>query len=301
MRQMRQEQQRRQERGTKRLADPLLLSIDTPLINASRLWQPPKFSVNSSDLDGAMCKSAVGDEQQEGEEPPQRPKHDFEYLSPVVEEVKNLKGALKDLAKEGKDGLKDLALEGLRVVDPSKYQLKKKSFDLAEQLQKWRDKLSRAIATVKRRCVLLVKHPWFGGLTLVLIFASTGVLAMESEDLEADKASGDEGAETLSSTIKGLNTAFAICFTIEMAIKITALTFKGYLADSWNDLDAFIVIVSWITLFDVTVAGLEPATTHPQSPTITAQSPHYHFHYHPSITPQSPTPQSRPPTPPRRH
>ena len=168
----------------------------------------------------------------------------------VVVEVKS-HGTLKDLAKKGEDGLKDLALEGLKVVDPSKYQLKKKHFDLAEELQKYKAKFRYAAETVKRRCVMMVKHPWFGGLTLVLIFASTGVLAMESEDLEADKASGDEGALTLGSTIKGLNTAFAICFTIEMAIKIIALSFRGYLADAWNDLDAFIVVISWVTLFDV--------------------------------------------------
>eukprot|EP00966_Prymnesium_polylepis_P053835 1244318-Prymnesium_polylepis.1 len=47
---------------------------------------------------------------------------------------------------------------------------------------------------------------------------------------------------------QALNYTFAVCFTTEMSIRIIALSFRGYLADAWNDLDAFIVVVSWVTL-----------------------------------------------------
>ena len=49
-----------------------------------------------------------------------------------------------------------------------------------------------------------------------------------------------------------LDIIFSICFSIEMIVKLVALGFlfhKGaYLTDSWNVLDFFIVIISWLSI-----------------------------------------------------
>ena len=50
--------------------------------------------------------------------------------------------------------------------------------------------------------------------------------------------------EEISTSIDYMNYMFAIAFTFEVIIKMTALGLRGYFAIGWNRFDCFVVIVT---------------------------------------------------------
>ena len=82
----------------------------------------------------------------------------------------------------------------------------------------------------------LIEWPWFDRVVLVMIVVNTVLLAMDNPGIDplSDFA-------TVLKTLDYIMTAF---FTVEMGIKIHGLTARGYFSQSWNILDAIIVVLS---------------------------------------------------------
>jgi len=82
--------------------------------------------------------------------------------------------------------------------------------------------------------MLMISHPVFDSISILVIIANTMTLAME-----------DPLATEPSPALASLDLVFQILYTIEMVLKISGLGLvmnKGsYLRDSWNILDFIIV------------------------------------------------------------
>ncbi|EDV26563.1 uncharacterized protein TRIADDRAFT_54699 [Trichoplax adhaerens] len=86
----------------------------------------------------------------------------------------------------------------------------------------------------------LVEHRVFEGIILLLIFASSVILALEDAYILQ--------RQDLARAIEALNVFFAIAFTVEMVLKWIGLGFVAYFTNPWNLLDASIVAISLVTI-----------------------------------------------------
>merc|ERR1712216_255272 len=79
----------------------------------------------------------------------------------------------------------------------------------------------------------VIRYRWFEPFILIMI--AINVLLMATVGVEV------EGWEDL---LNDLNTFFVVVYTLEMALKITALHFSQYISDKWNQLDCSLVVLS---------------------------------------------------------
>jgi voltage-dependent calcium channel L type alpha-1D len=97
---------------------------------------------------------------------------------------------------------------------------------------------------VRRWALNLIAHPYFDAVVLALVAASSITLAIDNPLQDPESA--------LASALKHIDTAFAVVFACEMAIKIVALGLVlhqgAYLRDGWNVLDCVVVISSLVML-----------------------------------------------------
>ena len=104
---------------------------------------------------------------------------------------------------------------------------------------------------VRRFCYRLATNKCFEGLIILAIIASSVCLALDSPRIHLEDAPPDD--KQLSQMLKfGDQYVWPWLFGAELMIKSIAFGFaftKGaYLSSSWNQLDFFIVIVSFVTL-----------------------------------------------------
>ena len=96
---------------------------------------------------------------------------------------------------------------------------------------------------LRLKVIRLVRHPWFDIVILLLIGASSILLATETNSFPA----ADSNTEKLYLI---LDICFNTCFTIEMCLKLFGLgawKFHGsYLRSKFNIMDAFVVVTSWL-------------------------------------------------------
>lgn len=86
----------------------------------------------------------------------------------------------------------------------------------------------------------LVQNRHFENFIIVLIVLSSVALAVEPPKLDV--------STTLGYILYELDLFFTVVFTAEMALKIFVLGLFGYFETGWNRLDAFIVIISLVSL-----------------------------------------------------
>jgi hypothetical protein len=102
----------------------------------------------------------------------------------------------------------------------------------------------------RRRAAAIMASPNFAGIMNLIIVASCVCLLVDRPFLPEQEALSLERA----------NLFFNFCFLVEAGIKIVALGEGGYIRDSWNRLDLFIVITSLVdsilTFFKVGTAAL---------------------------------------------
>jgi len=95
------------------------------------------------------------------------------------------------------------------------------------------------------RVLQIVKHPWFDRIILLMIAASSILLATETPNFPAPGSS----AETVYLI---LDVCFNTCFTVEMCMKLFACgayrNYGSYLKSWFNILDAFVVTMSWLVI-----------------------------------------------------
>jgi hypothetical protein len=241
---VRDEQERLTARGPN-FTDPLGMSREgtmAPSANATRRWQPPKFSACAGvELDASMQLGAfeedVGHDVHEG-----RHKLDFEYLLPAI--VLRAESADDDKAGVGGDaerqGSTGHPRMGHRHSTRGHGRRRSSTLHLA--------------AIARKGLNRLIEHWIFNTVVMILIVASTAVLCLDSAALtraaDAAKARGDlNSAPVVTLEVMGvLNWVFALLFTIEMLLKQIALGCKSYFCNAFNVLDFFCVVVSWITL-----------------------------------------------------
>ena len=95
----------------------------------------------------------------------------------------------------------------------------------------------------RRSLYKLISHKWFDNTVLSLVLLSNILLALERP------ADGDSD---LNVALEKISYVFTAIFTVEALLKITTLTLwgtsavPGYLRDSWNQIDFFIVVLSLI-------------------------------------------------------
>lgn len=95
------------------------------------------------------------------------------------------------------------------------------------------------IQAVRAKLLGLVNHPRFGLTIYAAILGNSVTMATE-------------GTPVPEAFRNSANTGFAFFFALEMLVKMLAMGFMGYLADSLNQFDAFIVATS---LLDVMTGG----------------------------------------------
>ncbi|GMH48289.1 hypothetical protein TrLO_g7703, partial [Triparma laevis f. longispina] len=103
-------------------------------------------------------------------------------------------------------------------------------------------------------CINLMTQPWFDRIVLLLIVANSISLAAE-DPLIKQKCSDPTDPNPPpceNSTLVMMELIFNILFTIEMLVKMVGIGIYGkstsYLADPWNKMDFFVVIVGWLPL-----------------------------------------------------
>ena len=92
----------------------------------------------------------------------------------------------------------------------------------------------------------VVMKPWFNWLITAVVVANCAVLASPSYGMSAESLL----------MLNDLNFYCTIIFTVEMVMKLFALGFNGYLSDSFNVFDGFIVVISIVELFLPNGAGV---------------------------------------------
>ena len=248
---VREEQERLLKRGPSVL-DPLGLGElgnerMMPAANATRRWQPPKFSAcRGVEIDASMSMTAF-EEDVKVDETPSRHKHDFEYLLPVVAAAP---GAAPETVQDDEDGPASAADDELqaRSVAPlggratGGYSSKKKQPSIYDRLVK------HGVPRLRVSCNRMIEHNLFNGFIMVLILLSTIILCLDSPRLERNAAAGSVDAKATQGVIALFNFIFTGLFTVEMVIKIVALGIRGYFFNGFNLLDFFCVFVSWATI-----------------------------------------------------
>lgn len=225
-----------------------------PAANASRRWQPPKFSAcKGAEADASMLSAFEEEAREETEKG--RSKLDFEYQLPVLvsKEKEAAGGADADdgdpfnmapppvaslpLPHEAEDAATGREKGKARRASGYAARRRKRSRAELRLLE-----LSRRFRPCMRR---LSEHAVFNGLVMVLILLSTIVLCVDSPRLAADRSIS---ADQMRSVIATFNFVFSVLFTVEMGIKLIALGCKGYFCNYFNMLDAFCVFVGWATI-----------------------------------------------------
>ena len=107
-------------------------------------------------------------------------------------------------------------------------------------------------------CRKLVAHTAWTAIVVALIGGSTVVLCLDSARLE--QQTSDEALRTRS-TLRELNYAFAILFTIEMVIQMVAMGLGRYFTDGWSLLDFVIVVISWVALYATGISAFKSLRT----------------------------------------
>ena len=233
IRMVREEQQRLTARGPSN-RDPLGMGADgmaMPAANATRRWQPPKFSACVGvEPDASMAVEAF-EEETKVEMAEGRSKLDFEYQLPAWQ----VRAAAEQSEKEKSGG--SLFSGGSSSAGSGLGRKRKGGFDI-----------SKVWPRVRYICKKLIDHPAspIGPVgIMVLILASTVILCMDSARL---RKSMDPTSMGIKDTMQSLNLFFAVVFTIEFVVKLIALGMKGYFCDGFNNLDFFCVLIAWVTM-----------------------------------------------------
>ena len=96
------------------------------------------------------------------------------------------------------------------------------------------------------RVLRFVKHPIFDQLILLLIIASSALLATETQTFP-------EPGSSVEKRYERLDIVFNTCFTVEMILKLFAFTFTrshgAYIKNKFNLMDAGVVLSSWLIVF----------------------------------------------------
>jgi len=96
------------------------------------------------------------------------------------------------------------------------------------------------------RVLRFVKHPFFDRLILLLIIASSALLATETQTFP-------EPGSSVEKRYEQLDIVFNTCFTVEMGLKLFAFTFTrshgAYAKSKFNLMDAGVVLSSWLIVF----------------------------------------------------
>lgn len=96
------------------------------------------------------------------------------------------------------------------------------------------------------RVLRFVKHPFFDRLILLLIIASSVLLATETQTFP-------EPGSSVEKRYEQLDIVFNTCFTVEMILKLFAFTFSrshgAYIKSKFNLMDAGVVLSSWLIVF----------------------------------------------------
>lgn len=95
------------------------------------------------------------------------------------------------------------------------------------------------ILVLRNRTLLLIQSKAFENFIIVTVICNTTTLAVQSFYDDSD-------------VFLIFNYIYTVIFTIEMALKIFAYKFKGYLQDGLNILDGLIVIISLVEIFFLT-------------------------------------------------
>lgn len=265
---VREEQNRLTERGPN-TADPLGLEKIAsysmggrddgapmmPAANATRKWQPPKFSACMGvEADSSMGLGAF-EEDIKPADVARRCKLEFEYLLPVA----FVKAGAADGGDEDEDPFnmapppgaatpesappKDAGATGAGGRKPGgagEYRNRK-----ARKASGFELRLRRLVCGLRPAMRKLNEHAAFNGFIMLLILLSTIVLCLDSPRLAKDSTAF---AESMRGLLAQFNLIFAILFTIEMGIKLIALGCRGYFCNYFNLLDAFCVFVGWATI-----------------------------------------------------
>ncbi|XP_035702487.1 sodium channel protein 60E isoform X2 [Folsomia candida] len=105
---------------------------------------------------------------------------------------------------------------------------------------------------IRQFSVTIVGNPTFEWMILTLIFASSITLAFEDKHLDSKP--------DLKAALFWLNLIFTIIFVIEMLLKWLAMGLWGYFTNIWTILDAFIVVISLISIY-YEIEALQQAAT----------------------------------------
>ena len=96
------------------------------------------------------------------------------------------------------------------------------------------------------RVLRFVKHPFFDRFILLLIIASSVLLATETQTFP-------EPGSSVEKRYEQLDILFNTCFTVEMILKLFAFTFSrshgAYIKSKFNLMDAGVVLSSWLIVF----------------------------------------------------
>ena len=97
--------------------------------------------------------------------------------------------------------------------------------------------------------VNLVEHPLFDWATIAIILCNCVTMALETPFLDPDEVLDTRNDAEMLKYLQYLDFAFTVIFTVEAALKVAAYGLDYYLRrDSWNRMDCFVVVVSWLDL-----------------------------------------------------
>ena len=239
---VRAEQMRLKQRGAN-FSDPLGMmreGLTAPCANATRLWQPPKFSsCAGGDVDAGAYLGAF-EEEIKVFTTLGRSKLDFEYL-PQDHRPQH--------ERECADAEAQLKASQLSLKMYDAVTRRRSAYERPVRGKGLNRLAKTAWPALRRRLRALIDHRVFNAIVMVLIFASTVVLCLDSARLQRDAlVVGDPTARAVLAAVEALNLVFAVLFTIEMALKLVALGWRTYFTNGFNLLDFFCVLISWLTL-----------------------------------------------------
>ena len=119
-----------------------------------------------------------------------------------------------------------------------------KTQELVLKIDAKEDKTEAPSNRARRACYDLIANPRFDEIVMLCICLNTFVMATEHFG-QPDSWYG---------FCHAMNYVFAVFFTLEMAVKLTALGGQ-YFADSWNVFDCTIVLLTWIGIVVSALVG----------------------------------------------
>jgi len=103
---------------------------------------------------------------------------------------------------------------------------------------------------VRRVCLKIVSYWWFDNAILALILFGTTLMVIDEPGL-------DKRQPTMKKIISVCDELLLYLFSLEMMVKVIASGFFRYAYDSWNQLDALVVLAGWISLISSQVSECE--------------------------------------------